>query len=111
MMKELEDEDRIRFRLAVEDPVPGTPPDAVEADVSYLASLVTHAIRRGATVELVTAEGTSGFGAGDAHLDRMLAHLALYTIPGAPRPVRAGSDVAREVRLRLGVPRRREGKR
>jgi uncharacterized protein (DUF58 family) len=108
ILKELEEEDRLRIRLTIEDPVPGTLPDKIEADLSYLASLATHAIRCGAMVDLVTAEGSSGFGMGDAHLDRMLEWLALYIVPSAPRPLRAGFDAEREVRVRLGASRHAE---
>ena len=105
ILKELEDEDRLRIRLTIEDPTPGTLSEKIESDLSYLASLATLAIKRGAVVELVTAEGSSGFGVGDAHLDRMLERLALYIVPSAPRPLRAGSDADREVRVRLGASR------
>jgi uncharacterized protein (DUF58 family) len=108
ILKELEEEDRLRIRLAIEDPAPGTLPEKIEADLSYLASLGAFAIRCGAMVELVTAEGSSGFGVGDAHLDRMLEWLALYVVPSAPRPLRAGSAVEREVRVRLGASRNAE---
>jgi uncharacterized protein (DUF58 family) len=103
ILKELEEEDRPQIRLIVEDPSPGTPLEAIEADVSYLASLAAHAIRQGASVELRTAEGSSDLGAGEVHLDRILECLALYEAPETPRPMRAVEDAGREVRLRLGT--------
>jgi uncharacterized protein (DUF58 family) len=101
VLKELEDEEHPQVRLIVEDPPAGAPADQVEADLSYAASLAAHAIRRGAQIELLTAEGTSGVGGGERHLDRVLQRLALYTIPPAPRPVETG-DRGRTVRVRLG---------
>jgi len=56
-------------------------------------------------VELVVGDGGTGFGAGEPHLDRMLARLALYTVPAAPRPVRRYGDAGREVQVRLGAAR------
>ncbi len=103
ILKELEEEDRPQIRLIVEDPFPGTPAEAVEADLSSVASLAAHAIRQGASLELLTAEGSSGPGAGESHLDRILERLALYLVPDAPRPLRAAGETGREVRFRLGA--------
>ncbi len=99
VLKELEDEEHPQVRIVAEDPLPGAAADQVEADLSYVASLAAHAIRRGAQVDVATAEGHTGFGAGERHLDRILEHLALYQVPAAPRPVAAGD---REVRVPLG---------
>jgi uncharacterized protein (DUF58 family) len=101
VLKELEDEERPRVRLVLEDPPAGAPADQVETDISYAASLAAHAIRRGAQLELATAEGTSGFGGGERHLGRVLERLALYTVPPAPRPIESGGG-ERVIRVRLG---------
>jgi uncharacterized protein (DUF58 family) len=108
ILKESEEEDRPRLRFTVEDPPPGAPADRIEADLSYVASLAALAVRHGAVVELVAGEGSTGSGTGETHLDRMLACLALYTIPARPRPPRANGDLGHEVRVRLGVERRGE---
>ena len=105
ILKEAQEEERPRIRLTVGDPPAGVPTDAIEADLSYVASLAAHAIRQGSTVELVVGDGGTGFGTGEPHLDRILARLALYMVPAAPRPVRAYSDAAREVQVRLGAER------
>ena len=105
ILKEAQEEDRPRIRLTVEDPPSATPVDAVEADLSYVASLAAHAIRQGSLVELVVGDGGTGFGTGESHLDRMLARLALYTVPALPRPGRAFGDAGREVQVRLGTAR------
>lgn len=104
VLKELEDEDRPRLTLVLEDPPPGAPAAAVEADLGYAASLAAHAIRQGAAVALATAEGVTGFGQGEAHLDRILERLALYQAPATPRftpppPDSAGGVAALRVRL------------
>jgi uncharacterized protein (DUF58 family) len=101
MVKELGDEDRPRVRLLVEDPTPGTPPDVVEANLSYAASVAAHAIRLGAQVDLATADGATGFGQGEAHLDRMLERLALYDEPDRPRPLPIPMEPGRAVHVRL----------
>jgi uncharacterized protein (DUF58 family) len=101
MVKELGDEDRPRVRLVVEDPTPGTPPDVIEANLSYVASLAAHAIRLGSQVDLTTADGSSGFGQGEAHLDRILERLALYEEPAAPRPLAIPAESGRAVHVRL----------
>jgi uncharacterized protein (DUF58 family) len=105
MVKELEDEERPRVTLIIEDPAPGTSPDLVETNVSYAASLAAHATRRGAEVQLVTAEGATALGQGPTHLDRILERLALYEVPTAPRPAPAPSGAGRTVRIRLDGPR------
>jgi len=105
MVKELEDEELPRVSLLVEDPAPGTPSDLVERNVSLVASLAALATRRGAQVRLVTAEGGTALGQGQAHLDRILERLALYQAPAAPRPVPAPERTGRTVRIRLDAPR------
>jgi uncharacterized protein (DUF58 family) len=105
MVKELEDEERPRVTLILEDPAPGTPPDLIEANVSRAASLATLATRRGAEVQLLTAEGGTALGQGPAHLDRILERLALYEVPTAPRPAPPASGGGRTVRIRLDAPR------
>jgi uncharacterized protein (DUF58 family) len=104
MVKELEDEERPRVSLVVEDPAPGTSPDLVETNMSYAASLAALAIRRGAEVQLVTAGGATALGQGPAHLDRILERLALYEAPMAPRPAPASSGAGRTVRICLDRP-------
>lgn len=111
MLKELEDEDRPRISLLIEDPPPGAGPAAIEADVSYAASLAAHAIRLGAAVQLVTAEGATDFGQGEAHLDRVLERLALYQVPTAPRPLEVPAGAGRAVRVVLGAGSPRNGAR
>ena len=101
MVKELGDEDRPRVRLVVEDPAPDTPPDVVEANLSYAASVAAHAIRVESQVNLLVAGGASGFGQGEAHLDRMLERLALYEAPDRPRPLPVPMEPGRAVRVRL----------
>jgi len=105
MVKELEDEERPRVSLLVEDPAPGTSPDLIERNLSFAASLAALASRRGAEVQLVTAEGTTAFGQGSAHLDRILERLALYEVPVVPRPAPPSDRVGRSVRIRLDGPR------
>lgn len=104
MVKELGDEDRPRVLLIVEDPTPGTPPAVVEANLSYAASVAAHAIRLGTQVHLVTAEGGTGFGQGDSHLDRILECLALYQAPEAPRPLAIPAEGGRAIHVRLDAP-------
>ncbi len=104
MVKELGDEDLPRVRLVVEDPAPGTPPDLIEANLSYAASLAAHAVRLGCQVQLGIADGSTGFGQGEAHLDRILERLALYEAPAAPRPSALPED-GRTVHVRLDLPR------
>jgi uncharacterized protein (DUF58 family) len=87
----------------LEDPAQDAAAEKVEADLSYAASVAAHAIRLGALVGLVTAESFIDFGMGEAHLDRLLERLALYTPPATPRPLPAIASAAREVRLRLGA--------
>jgi uncharacterized protein (DUF58 family) len=101
MVKELGDEDRPRVRLVVEDPAPGAPADVVEANLSYVASLAAYAIRLGSQVDLTTADGSTGFGQGEAHLDRMLERLALYEAPDVSRPLLIPMEAGRAVRVRL----------
>jgi uncharacterized protein (DUF58 family) len=103
MVKELGDEDRPRVRLVVEDPAPGTPPDVVEANLSYAASVAAHAIRLGAQVDLAIAGGASGFGQGEAHLDRMLERMALYEAPDRPRRLPISMEPGRAVHVRLNA--------
>ena len=105
MLKELEEESRPRLRLILEDPAPGAPADRIEADLSTAASLAVWAVRSGTAVELVNADGASGFGEGEAHLDGILTRLALYAPPPTPRPVPAGIGEAPAIRLVLGQGR------
>ena len=105
MVKELEDEERPRVSLLVEDPAPGTSPDLIERNLSFAASLAALASRRGAEVQLVTAEGTTAFGQGSAHLDRILERLALYEVPVVPRPALPSDRDGRSVRIHLDGPR------
>ncbi len=101
MVKELGDEDRPHIRLVVEDPAPGSPPDVIEANLCYVASLAAHAIRLGSQVDLTTADGSTGSGQGEAHLDRILERLALYEAPVAPRPLVIPMEAGRAVHIRL----------
>jgi len=107
VLKETEDEDRPRVRIAIEDPAPEAPTSVVEADIGYAASLAAHAIRRGIQVQMATPEGATEFGQGEVHLDRILERLALYLRPAAPRPGPALDDEARTVQIRLGAASRR----
>lgn len=103
MLKELEDEDRPKISLVVEDPAPGTSPDLVEANISLAASLAVHAIHRGWEIQLVLADGRIDPGSDEAHLERILKRLALYEVPTRPRPLPA-SGAGGEVRVRLDAP-------
>ncbi|MBI2116468.1 MAG: DUF58 domain-containing protein [candidate division NC10 bacterium] len=105
MVKELEDEDRPRVCLVVEDPAPETPAGVLEANLSYAASVAAHGTRLGCLVELMTAEGSSGFGQGESHLDRILERLALYEAPAAPRPLAIPAEALRVVHIRLDARR------
>ena len=107
MVKELEDEDRPRVRLVLEDPKPATPSGVVEDNISRAASIAAYAIRRGYQVQLVTAEGSTGIGQGEAHLDRILAQLALYEVPAAPRPPAIPAEPGRTIHIRLDDRRAR----
>ena len=104
MVKEVGDEDRPRVRLVVEDPASGTPAEVIEANLSYAASLAAHAIRLGSQVELVTPDGATGFGQGEAHLDRILEPLALYGAPAIPRALAIPAEAGRAVHVRLDAP-------
>ncbi len=101
MVKELADEDRPEVRLLLEDPAPGAPAELIEANLSYVASLAALAIRQGTDVELITADGSTGMGAGERHLDRLLSALATYETPGEPRALPANLETGRSVRIRL----------
>jgi len=105
MVKELGDEDRPRIRLLVGDPEPGTSADTIEANLSYVASLAAYATRLGSQIELTTADGSIGFGQGEAHLDRMLERLALYEAPAAPRPLAMPMESGGAIHVRLDTPR------
>jgi uncharacterized protein (DUF58 family) len=109
VLKETEDEDRPRVRIVIEDPAPEAPAAAVEGDISYAASLAAHALRRGTLVQLVTPNGATEFGQGEAHLDRILERLALYERPEAPRPAPIVDDDARAVTIPLGSRPARTG--
>lgn len=102
MLKEMEEEDRPRLRVVVQDPAAGAAADRIEADISTAASLAAGAVRSGVAVELVTAEEATGFGEGQDHLDRILTCLALYVAPPMVRPVRSTSDEAATIWLALG---------
>jgi len=104
MVKEVGDEDRPRVRLVVEDPASGTLSEVIEGNLSYAASLAAHAIRLGSQVELVTADGSTGFGQGEAHLDRILEPLALYGAPAIPRGLRIPAEAGRAAHVRLDAP-------
>ncbi len=101
MVKELADEDRPRVRLVVEDPAPGTPPEVIEANLTYVASVAAYAVRLGSQVALTTADGSTGPGQGEAHLDRILERLALYEAPASPRPLAIPAEPGWAVHLRL----------
>ncbi len=105
MLKELEDEDRPRLSLLLEDPAAGTPPSMIETNLSYAASLAALAIRQGTPVQLVTADGSTGFGQGETHLDQILQCLAMYEVPGAPRRVVLPSGMEPAVRISLDARR------
>lgn len=102
MLKELEEEDRPRLRLILVDPLASTPADRVEADLAHAASVAAHALRRGAEVEVVTADARIEPEQDEAQLDRILECLALYEAPTAPRPIRVPPGRGAEVRIRLG---------
>ncbi|MGH9164338.1 MAG: DUF58 domain-containing protein [Acidimicrobiales bacterium] len=72
--------------------------DSLEAAVSAAASVVTACLRRRSLVRLVTPGVDSGFGAGHAHIDAMLEHLA-----------QAGAAVAGTALRPLLANLRREG--
>jgi hypothetical protein len=93
----------------VEDPVRGRAGAEAEAELSRAASLAAWAVRRGMLVDLVTAEGATGFGHDTAHLDRILTRLALYRAPTTPRPVPLPADGCRCVRVLLGGGASRPG--
>jgi uncharacterized protein (DUF58 family) len=101
MVKELGEEDRPRIRVLVEDPAPGASPDVIEANLSYAASLAAHGIRLGSQVDLTTADGSTGFGEGEAHLDRILDRLALYEAPTSARLLAIPMESGRVVHVRL----------
>jgi uncharacterized protein (DUF58 family) len=103
MLKELAEEDRPRVRLVLQDPVPGCAADRLEADLSLAASLAAWVIRSGTALELITAEGATGFGDDEAHLERIFQRLALYAPPGTPRRMALVRDDVRSVRLVLGA--------
>ncbi|HYL81109.1 MAG TPA: DUF58 domain-containing protein, partial [Candidatus Acidoferrum sp.] len=105
MLKELEDEDRPQVRLVLADPAQKTPPPVLEANLSYAASLAAHAVRLGCQVQLVTADGSTEFGQGEAHLDRLLERLAVYQAPASPRPLPALAGSGRTIHIRLDARR------
>ncbi|MFB3816611.1 MAG: DUF58 domain-containing protein [Candidatus Methylomirabilales bacterium] len=105
MLKELAEEDRPRVCLLLHDPAPGSLAERVEADLSLAASLAAWAVRSGLAVELITADGPTGQGDDEAHLDRILTRLALYEAPPAPRPLPAPPAGGRAVRVALGAGR------
>lgn len=103
MLKELEDEDRPKISLVVEDPAPGTSAALIEANISLAASMAVDAIHRGWEVQLVLADGLTDTGSDEAHLDRILERLALYEVPARPRRL-ASSGATGEIRVRLDAP-------
>ncbi len=105
MLKELEDEDRPRVSLLLEDPAAGTPTSLVEDNLSYAASLAALAVRQGTTVQLVTADGFTGFGQSERHLDRIFERLALYEVPSVPRRVPHSSGAEQAIRIALDAQR------
>jgi len=105
MLKELEDEDRPQVCLVVEDPAPQTPTAVLETNLGYAASLAAHALRLGYQVQLVTADGATECGQGEAHLDRILERLALYEVPVSPRPLPGPAGSARVIHVRLDAAR------
>lgn len=105
MLKELEDEDYPRVCLVLEDPAPQTPVPVVEENLSYAASVAAHADRLGCQVQLVTGDGATASGQGEAHLDRILGCLALYEPPPSPRPSPAPVGTGRVIHVRLDAPR------
>jgi len=107
MVKELADEDRPRVRLVVEDPAPDAPVEVIEANISYVASIAVYAIRMGSQVDLTTADESTGFGHGEAHLDGILERLALYEAPPRPRPPVSPIPFGRALIVRLdAIPSR-----
>jgi hypothetical protein len=52
-------------------------------------------------VQLVTAQGSTGIGQGEAHLDRILERLALYEAPAAARRLAIPRESGRTIRIRL----------
>ena len=77
----------------------------IEANLSYAASLAAHAIRLGSQVDLTTADGSTGFGQGEAHLDRILDRLALYEAPAPARLLAIPMESGRVVHVRLDTLR------
>jgi uncharacterized protein (DUF58 family) len=104
VLREPAEEEQPRVRLVIEDPPPGCADAPVEDGLSRAASLAAWAIRSGVAVDVVTAEGSTGFGQGEPHLDRALTRLALYETPAAPRPLPPAAG-CRCIRVALGERR------
>lgn len=104
IFRELGDEEAPRLRLLVDDPLPGTAEDAVERDISLVASLAAHWVGRGAEVQLVLPDGETPWESHPRHLRRILEALALFRpLPGRPpRAVGEGPTGAADVRIALG---------
>jgi uncharacterized protein (DUF58 family) len=111
IVREQEDEDRPRIRLILEGPAADAPVEAVEDDLSYAASVAAHAVRLGVAVELVAGRASVPSGTGEAHLDRILEQLALYTPSLAGPSSPASAYESGDVRVRLGAGRRSEADR
>ena len=105
ILRELEEEETRRLRLVVEDPAPDTPEDAVERDISLVASLAAHWVRLGAEVQLVLPDGETPWGSHPRHLRLILEALALFR-PLAGRaslPPGEGPAGVADVRIALGA--------
>jgi len=110
MLKELEREEGGKVTLLIEDPEPTASVEKVEEDISLAASLAAHFIKQDALVRLLTTNGTTPFGRGAAHLDRILQLLALYhpvrtdPLPTGQYPPRTigVADTGGVLRIKLG---------
>jgi uncharacterized protein (DUF58 family) len=105
ILRELEEEEARRVRLLVEDPPPGAPEEAVERDITWVASLAAHWADRGVEVQLVLPDGETPWGSHPRHLRRILEALALFeSRPGRPpRAVAPGAAGTADVRIALGA--------
>jgi uncharacterized protein (DUF58 family) len=108
-LREPDDDERPRIRVVLEDPAPGVPVAAIEDDLSYAASVAAYAVRLGASVELAAGNASVPCGTGEAHLDRILERLALYTPSSANPPSQAPAGGPGDVRVRLGAGRAEGG--
>jgi hypothetical protein len=55
-------------------------------------------------VQLVTTQGATEFGQGEAHLDRILEGLALYEAAAPARPLPMPGEFERVISVRLDAP-------